>query len=89
MPVTTYHLRQYVALHPIPWHDAESLRRLVEARGHRVLESSLGVDPAMPGVIATTLAEHFRDLVAPVLAQSPSSRMRLASLVREVTPNLR
>lgn len=81
LAVTTYHLHQYAALHPVAGHDGESLAKLLRAKGVRVLESSLPVDPAMSPEVARTLGEHFTYLL-PELFQTPSSRSFAASSVR-------
>lgn len=87
MAVTRFHLRQYCAVHDIPGHDAESVERLLVAKGYRVLESTLPEDPALPASIARTMAEHFRDRVPELFGQMPSSRSLAASWVRLRTPS--
>jgi 1-acyl-sn-glycerol-3-phosphate acyltransferase len=56
---TTYHLSAYLAHRPIPGHDAKSLRRAIEERGGRVLESSLEPPPDLDRRIAETLRHQF------------------------------
>lgn len=82
MAVSTYHLAQYCSAHPLPRHDAASLRRLIEAKGGRVLESALPVDATMDPRIAATLREHFADACAEAFGQMPSSRSLAANVVR-------
>ncbi len=87
MAITTFHLRAYLAAHPVAGHDAASLQRLIEAGGGRVLESTLDAPPNMDPLIAATLREHFVERCAMVLAQTPSSRTTSVSAPRESTPS--
>ncbi len=67
MAVTTYQIEGHLAHHPITGHDAASVRRLLEALGHRVLASPLHPDATLTPRIAATLGEHFLPKLAGVL----------------------
>lgn len=56
---TTYHLAAYLAHHPMPGHDAKSLRRAIEVRGGTVLESALQPSSDLDGRIAETFRHQF------------------------------
>lgn len=60
---STYHLEAYLAHHPECGLDAPALRRLIEARGGRVLESELPVVPGIDPLIARTFCQQFLHLV--------------------------
>lgn len=87
MAVSSYHLEAYCQEHPVSHHDAASLQRLLEAKGHRVLASPLDANHRPPAVIATTFLAHFRDRCPELFGQSPSSRKRAANAPRPLTSN--
>lgn len=87
MAVSTFHLAGYLSRHPVPGHTAESLRRLIEAKGGRVLESALLPPPDLDPRIAATLGEHFRERCVELFGQSPRSRSRLDIATRPGTLN--
>ena len=59
---TTYHLHAYLAQHPIDGLDPGWLRSAIEARGGRVLESSLKPPPDLDPLIAAGLRHQFAHL---------------------------
>jgi 1-acyl-sn-glycerol-3-phosphate acyltransferase len=61
---TTWHLETYLQHHPIAGVDAEWLRRTIESRGGRVLESELPVGTLDPR-LAPDLRHHFAHLFRP------------------------
>jgi hypothetical protein len=75
MAITSFHLEAYLAHHPIPGHDAKSLRKLIESRGGRVLASALTPDETLTAPIALTMREHF----APYLEQVESPVLEAVS----------
>ena len=87
MAVTTFHLRAYLAAHPIVGHDAASLQRFIEASGGRVLESALETPRDMDPMVAATLREHFAERCGPIMNQTPSSRIKSVSSPRDATPS--
>ena len=56
---TTYHLRAFLARHPIEGVDVAGLRRAIEERGGRVLESDLELPCDLDPLVAGTLRHHF------------------------------
>jgi len=56
---TTYHLNAYLLHHPINGLDPKALRREIEERGGRVLESALEPPPDLDIRIAATLRHQF------------------------------
>jgi alcohol-forming fatty acyl-CoA reductase len=71
MAITSFHLEAYLAHHPIDGHDAASLRRLIEAKGIKVLDSALRPAPEISPEVARTYGAHFLDAVAPLAAARP------------------
>ena len=69
MAITEFHLDAYVKHHPVPGHDAGSLKELIEASGGRVLTSALRADETMPIAVARTMREHF-DRYLPVMLRA-------------------
>jgi len=63
MVVTEFHLEAYLAHHTVRGHDAASLKRLIEARGGRVLASALRPDVAITAEVARTMRAHFMTLL--------------------------
>ena len=59
---TTYHLQAYLSRHPIDGLDAAWLRGAIEARGGRVLESSLKPPADLDPRIAASLRHQFAHL---------------------------
>lgn len=59
MAITEFHLAAYLAQYPMSGHDAASLTCLIEARGGRVLKSSLRPDGTMSSAVARTMRAHF------------------------------
>jgi alcohol-forming fatty acyl-CoA reductase len=59
---TTYHLQAYLARHPIAGLDPGWLRGAIEARGGRVLESSLNPPADLDPLIAAGLRHQFAHL---------------------------
>ncbi len=59
---TTYHLRGFLDRHPVPGVDAAWLRRAIEQRGGRVLESALSLPPDLDPEIARSLGNQFAHL---------------------------
>lgn len=59
---TTFHIEAYLAAHPQPGLDPEGLRRAIESRGGRVLDSSLEADGLDP-LVAATLRNQFAHLL--------------------------
>lgn len=76
MAVTDYHIRAYLAQHPLRGHDVATVQRALAARGCRVLSSPLPLDPQMDPHIAATLGEHF------LWALEPSGRETQQALDR-------
>jgi len=56
---TTYHLEAYLLHHPVKGLDPKTLRRQIEEKGGRVLESSLEPPPDLDIRIAGTLRHQF------------------------------
>jgi 1-acyl-sn-glycerol-3-phosphate acyltransferase len=56
---TTYHLEAFLSRHEFAGLDADALRRAIEERGGRVLESSLAPSPDLDPLIAATLRHQF------------------------------
>jgi alcohol-forming fatty acyl-CoA reductase len=56
---TTYHLRAFLSRHRFGGLDAGGLRRAIEERGGRVLESSLAPSPDLDPLIAATFRHQF------------------------------
>ncbi len=56
---TTYHLEAYLQHHPVEGLDPKTLRRQIEERGGRVLESALEPPPDLDIRIAGTLRHQF------------------------------
>ncbi len=76
---TTYHLRAFLSRHQFGGLDAGALRRAIEERGGRVLESSLAPSPDLDPLIAATLRHQFAhwfetDRDTPVLAPVRTDR---------------
>jgi len=59
---TTYHLQAFLSRHPIDGLDSGWLRSAIEARGGRVLESSLKPPPDLDPLIAASLRYQFSHL---------------------------
>jgi len=56
---TTYHLKAFLTAHPIEGVDAKWLRRAIERRGGRVLDTSLAPDPGLDPLVATSYKYQF------------------------------
>lgn len=56
---TTYHLRAFLAARPIEGVDPKWLRRAIEQRGGRVLDTSLAPGPDLDPLIATSYKHQF------------------------------
>lgn len=79
--VTTYHLEAYLSRHDFDGMDAEQLKREIEYRGGRVLESQLKPAPDLDPVIAHTMLHQFAHLFdepegAEAAEQAGRARMR-------------
>jgi fatty acyl-CoA reductase len=71
MAITSFHLEAYLAQHPVEGHTAASLRRVLEAQGLKVLDSTLRPDASITPQVARTFGEHFIDAIAPRRATEP------------------
>ena len=78
---TTYHLEAYLLHHPVKGLDPKTLRRQIEERGGRVLDSSLEPPPDLDIRIAGTLRHQFAHHLASDAAHQNFNGAREHSLV--------
>lgn len=83
MAVTEFHLEAYLAHHPVQGHDAVSLKRLIEARGGRVLASALRPDGTLSAGIARTMLAHFDEHLPLRSAEGTPASASLSRLLLE------
>lgn len=86
---TTYHLNAYLLHHPINGLDPKALRREIEERGGRVLESALEPPADLDIRIAATLRHQFAHHFAGAVSQNGNGALHQAPLFAADQPAAR